>query len=770
MSGLLMALQDVIGPSSSDEDEEEEEMEEEHTTHNITHSFAEELSAFDSQTLIGTEFDSQTLVAESSTDSTTPRGTRNISPYSDDSGHASTAEDDTADLSVLFGSEDYHSEEDDQPTVRLPISRKSQPPPPNPEMQPEPSPRSELEPHSEVDRRSLLSPVSLSLSPTSKVTLPGFSREDSIDSGYADCESWSGPEPLAMSPPPNVRGVRFAVESPSPGSQSGEDELRGRKMWVRMFENGEEVDPSEVALPLDEEEEEEEVVMNFVVGDDDDDTSTSLAYLKFDTSYQDEVSPAAIALPLSPPSPLAPSSPELEFPSFSEFVQASRAGTPIQFLDDDSDEEDEEGVDPRGIALPLSPDLSSSSGFPSFSQVVQSTLPFLEDDNEDASMSFGDTEPAAESSFALSVQDEQGPVTPTPTHQPLSAAPSPSHRQKWGAVVNELSLLSLDIAPLEEKEAEEGKERLLSVTPQVKDDTLGEVYGAYDQDLTTSSVYSQQTEEDPSNGDVTVSESVSSTEGSSSTPGSICILDFPLPPTNTAGLPSSSSATQRVFTPPLVRGQMVSTESSASSSSSSSSSTPPASTGRVFTPPLARGKAESPFSTPPDTTERVFTPPLVGGRMITDSPPSPSGSSSSASSSTPPAPTSALPLTRGRTDTTETIRPGAYQSYRASSLSRPKTKSPPSPPRSGKGKGKAPMKDGDKSHEWDEAMDAGNVSTKAPFGFRYPYSLVCPSCLYYFPLYSQGFILFLLAERCKLFIPLADHFPRAGTESPAHAT
>ena len=667
MYGLLMALQDVIGSSSSDEDEIVLE-------HSITSRDA---------------FDSKTLVTEFSTASTTPR---NLSPFSDDSGHASTTEDDPNDL-LVFGGDVYHSDNDDRPTVRLPVAGISLPPPP-----PRTETPSELSHPSELEQRSLLSPVSLTLSPTCNVTLPTLGREDSVDSGYADCEPWSGPEPLAKSPPSKAHGVTFSMESLGPGSQSLGGELRGSKTWVRVFENREEVHPSGIALPLNEDAE-EEMVTNFVIWDEDEDTPTP-AFLKSETSYRDEISPTAIALPLSPPSPPTPSSPDLEFPSFSEFVQASRTGTPIQFINDEEDE----GIDPRGIALPLSPDLSSSSGFLSFSQVVQSTLPLL---NEGTSSSFGDVDPAAQSLFALPVQDEQGPVTPTPTHHPLPLAPSLSHKQKWGAVMNELSMLLFYTAPLEEKETEQGKERLFSVTPQVKDETLGEVN---EQEVTTSSVYSQQAEKDASKEDLMVPEPRSSAEEPLSTSGTV--LDFPLPPTDGTGVPSSS--TQCVSTPPLTRGQIVSPIPSASNSSSSSSFTPPAS------------------------TRRVFTPPSVGAGTISSSPPSPLCSSSSASSPTPPAPTSALPLTRGGEDTNETIRPGPYQSQRAVSLSSLRIKLLPSTPWSiGNGKGKAPMKDADKCYEWDEAMEAGNVSTKVPFGFRYPYSLVCSSCSYHLPLSSQ---------------------------------
>ena len=684
-----MALQDVIGSSS-----DEEEVEQERTINNITSSSAEELDAFDSQTLVST---ASTIL-------------RNMSPYSDDSGHASTAEDDLNDLRA-FRSDDYHSDDNDQPTVKLPVSRISQPPP-KVETQPELLHVSEFELHPEVNRESLLSPVSLSLSPTCNVTLPVFSREDSLDSGYAECEPWSGPESLAKSPPSKAHRVSLLVESSNPGLQNLDGRLRGSKTWVRVFENGE-VDPSGITLPLDEDAK-EEMVTNFVVGDEDGDMDSSLTFLKFKTSRQDEISPTAIALPLSPPSPPAPSSSDLEFPSFSEFVQASIAGTPIYILDDEEGE-----VDPRGIALPLSPDLSPSALL-SFSQAVHSTLPFLEDENEGASLSLGDTDPAAESLFAIPIQDEQGPVTPTPTHHVLPLVSSPSPKQKWAAVMNELSMLSLDIAPFEEKETMQGKERLFSVTPQVKDETLREVYV---QEVTTSLVYSHHTKEDTSKENLTVSEPGSSTEESLSTPGTI--LDFPLPPTNTGV--SSSSSPHCVSTPPLARGLIVSTVSS-------SSSTPPASTGRVFTLPLIRGRAESSFSAPPDIAERVFTP-LVGARTTSDSPPHPSGSSS-ASSSTPPAPTSALPLARGGKDT---IRPGPHQSQRAV-LSSGLRINPSTPLSTGKGKGKAPMKDVDKSHEWDEAMEAGNVSTKVPFGFRYPYSLVCSSYSHHMPLSSQLFV------------------------------
>ena len=685
-----MALQDVIGSSS-----DEEEVEQERTISNITSSSAEELDAFDSQTLV----------------STASAILRNMSPYSDDSGHASTAEDDLNDLRV-FRSDDYHSDDNDQPTVKLPVSGISQPPP-KVETQPKLPHVSEFEHHPEVNRKSLLSPVSLSLSPTSNVTLPAFSREDSVDSGYAECEPWSGPESLAKSPPSKAHRVSFLVESSSQGLQNLEGELRGSKTWVRVFENGE-VDPSGIMLQLDEDAK-EEMVTNFVVGDEDGDMDSSPTFLKSKISRQDEILPAAIALPLSPPSPPAPSPSDLEFPSFSEFVQASIAGTPTHILDDEEGE-----VDPHGIALPLSPDLSPSALL-SFSQAVQSTLPFLEDENEGASLSLGGADPAAESSFAIPVQDEQGPVTPTPTHHALPHVSSPSPGQKWGAVMNELSMLSLDIAPFEEKETMQGKERLFSVTPQVKDETLREVCV---QEVTTSLVYSHHTKEDTSKENLTVSEPGSSTEESLSTPDTV--LDFPLPPTNTGV--SSSSSTHCVSTPPLARGLIVSTVSS-------SSSTPPASTGRVFTLPLTRGKAESSFSAPPDIAERVFTPSLVGARTTSDSPPYPSGSSS-ASSSTPPAPTSALPLARGGKDT---IRPGPHQSQRAM-LSSSLRINPSTPLSTGKGKGKAPMKDVDKSHEWDEAMEAGNVSTKVPFGFRYPYSLVCPPHSHHMPLSSQLFV------------------------------
>ena len=656
MYGLLMALQDVIG-SSSDEDEIVLE---------------DSITSRDA-------FDSKTLVAEFSTASTTPR---NLSPFSDDSGHASTTEDDPNDLLVFGG--DVHSDNDDRPTVRLPPVSGISLPPPRTETQSEPHP-------SELEQRSFLSPVSLTLSPTCNVTLPALGREDSVDSGYADCELWSGPEPLAKSPPSKAHGATFSMESLSSGSQNFGGELIGSKTWVRVFENREEVHPSGIALPLNEDAE-EGMVTNFVIWDEDEDTTTP-AVLKSETSYRDEISPTAIALPNSPPSP------DLEFPSFSEFVQASRTGTPIQFINDEEDE----GIDPRGIALPLSPDLSSSSRFLSFSQVVQSTLPFL---NEGTSLSFGDVDPATESLFALPVQDEQGPVTPTPTHPPLPLASSLSHKQKWGAVMNELSMLLFYAAPLEEKETEQGKERLFSVTPQVKGETLGEVN---EQEVTTSSVYSQQAEKDASKEDLMVPEPGSSAEEPLSTSGTV--LDFPLPPTDGTRVPSSSS-TQCVFTPPLARGQIISPIPSASKFSSSS----------VFTPPAS--------------TRRVFTPPSVGAGTISSSPP-PLWSSSSASSSTPPAPTSALPLTRGGEDTSETIRPDPYQSQRAVSLSSLRIKLLPSTPWSiGNGKGKAPMKDVDKCYEWDEAMEAGNVSTKVPFGFRYPYSLVCSSCSYHLPLSS----------------------------------
>lgn len=649
MSGLLMALQDVIGPSSPGDEADDLPAD---------NTYSEELHAFDPT------LDPDTL----QTQATHPKNNRNISPYSDDSGNAS--ED-----SIIFGSEEG-ADEDDQPTVKL----------------------------GTPSGTALLSPIAPLLANicTSENT---FVREDSIDSGYAD--SWSGPSPMSLSPPPSRARVSFNYRH----SQS-EISMSPRPYYTHAFPVEAEmetvfmsppvvppVDACEIALPpspyieeeeLGEEIEEEIEEQEESFGGDSsfDDPSfynfplpPTHAPIPPRTDTTRVIDPHAIQFP---PSPLAVEEDEVDEPSFedSSFVNfplppqgsstltrtsaiqpdpcnMSLPPSPVSpmvfndvFASDSATSFFVTDLSPHEIQLPLSPPhlspkpsppLSRTAGHKtqsSLSNALKSLRSFVTEDDYLASL------PPLPPSLVCTPQSN-----PQALEEDVDVLKST--KKKWTAVVGELSMLSLDMQPLvrDNYATPSATTKLMAVSPEAPAPA----------DVTLDSEYSQFSEDDEE-------------EGRNADETQIVEERHPSP-----SLTSSFSSPQHeVLSPPASAPALTSTFSPVTFTFASRTSSP-------------SFRSPTPALSPSPTGERVFTP----------------------------------PPNRGRTDTAETIRPSDGTRSASTGALLGSSFRDESPRR--RDKGKAPDRGRGRVSEssWDEVMDAGSVSTKAPFGFRYPYSLVC---------------------------------------------
>ena len=450
MSGLLLALQDVIGPTLDDEQEEGEEA----VAGDM--SFSEELQACDTfQTpLIQSNTDlshsqSQTLAPQN--DSLMLLDRSNLpspAPGGDDSGNATEEA-----TSVIFGSDDYHSEdgeptnepgtarplmqvalaqavpiipvestEEETPTAERndPLSRPSigtdadQPPPPPPHSQPK-SPT------------TLLSPVAMSIIPLLSDLRP---REDSIDSGYAE-GSWSGPSVLATSPPRDKRlptatvEVSFTAESSSSLSSSP----RGVQMHTLSSEVESLLSPQQRTSP------------------------TSL----HSTKDQSDTDPSDVALPFGPVG--EETSADTSAIIQDDVQKAINRESPRLASEDPSHEKSE-------------PDVQSPLVY-----ALRSLQSFVAEHREDEDLG----------------QDSlPGSPYPPPPPDVSSQRANPadglaSAKKKWGEVIGELSTLSLDILPLDEMKQDEElptasvatRSLPCSPTTPARNNTLDSLYGCY---------------------------------------------------------------------------------------------------------------------------------------------------------------------------------------------------------------------------------------------------------------------------------------------------
>ncbi|KIM86341.1 hypothetical protein PILCRDRAFT_816275 [Piloderma croceum F 1598] len=574
MSGLLLALQDVIGPTLDDEEQAEVD----------DISLSEELDACDvfqtpSQSLVPPDNDS----SHSQSQTLTPQGIF-FQMLTDQSTHSSEDNDDSGNvsdenMSVIFGGDGDNSDDGDmtatgRSTVALteatsvipvksteatPTTERGDPlslpsvnqnaseptPPPSP-------PTINSQPKSPS---TLLSPVGMCITPL----LPDIcSREDSIDSGYAE-GSWSGPTTLSASPPKSRHkvnndqsstatvGVSFRVESPSSLSSS----------------------PKEVQVR--------------------------------------ELSPEAESVLLIQ----------------QEILPASLSSTSTQ---------DQLDTDPSTIALPFSPGLDQEQA----AETSKSTLTMDHQGSlhsfasEDAPPK--EVEPDVQSplvnalrslqSFVIQHREHEDPEQGSPPVSPDSPLPSESTiqgvspadgltlvKQKWGEVVGELSALSLDIHPLNELKQDEEHPpssvaaQLLPCSPETpeRNNTLESVYGCYS---TADAGAEAETETDLSSSISPVSSALSAT--------------FTSPPTS-ADVAGSSGCE-----PPL-RGRVGPASAEASSSSNrlgspfrDQSSNVVAGTGKVQA--NAKGKAPARPNVDISTDERPLDEAMDAGSVSTKVP------------------------------------------------------------------------------------------------------------------------------------------------------
>ncbi|KZP08724.1 hypothetical protein FIBSPDRAFT_254530 [Athelia psychrophila] len=615
-------------------------------------------------------------------------------------------------------------------------------------------------------------------------------REDSIDSGYAEA-SWTGPTPLALSPPAN-RGrysaqrhasVSFSFESPTSLSTSP------GKFYARTFPKGPEAvlwtsqapiaepkrsdseDPAAIALPLSP----DGSVFTYT-------SPASVAIPESPETGSQWRSPSALSYMLSPNTSL-----DLSDAVEEEVVAAVKRTSTTLFLEkEDASFQEDELTGESSLGDALRSLQGSAKHF-----LAKEPLPFRKDEFPWES-SLGDAPRSARTSSKHFFEKESPPskegelagvsslgdalrslhsvvseygdeadhsFTALPPLPP-SAATSPnssnsqqssprtiaglsSAKRKWNAVVGELSTLSLEMNPFPQTASSETPlvpMRLLSMSPEAvraatPKDTSYERYLASDDSI--SSVLEA---------DMTIEAAGSPTALSStgSSPSSVPSQTLSPPhafvvggsPSASLLPPGSSSSPARSQTPSPPSAPV--TSGSPPTALSSPSLSPSSARSQTLSPPSAlvvsgpSTSLPSPGSSSSSVRSQTLSPPsayVVSGSPSTALA-SPGSSSSSARSQTlspPSAPVASgsriftPPPPRGRTDT---IRASTYNHAATRSTSSPagQLASPFSLQTTGKDKGKA-RETPAAAFDWDGVMDAGNVSTKAPFGFRYPYSL-----------------------------------------------
>lgn len=570
ISGLLLALQDVIDPAIDDEDPPGDHI-----------SIDVKLKAFEKS-----DIHSHLLVPSDAHSSESKNDHHNATLQSEDSRIAT--EDDA---SVLFGRED--SEDNDRTAVEFRESTQAPPAAPV-DSHEEETPRAELadplstpqadQPQLPQCLMSLLSPVDMSIQPL----LPLRIRDASVDSGYAeDPNTWSGPSPLSASPPLIGRnrkltaGVPFMFDSPPSSLCSSPVKVHGG------------------------------------------------AY-----SSADGLS----TLPL--PSDDAHSSADLPSLAESDPQTAIKSGSSVHFL--------------------ATEDPSFGEAEPDAQSSLQDALRSLkslvaESGGDDGSDEDGDSpsgSPYLRRPPGLTVSPSISQLTSNPS---LIPSPHPvdglaSAKRKWGAVIGELSMLSL---PLREAKSDDGgggeasheppsePTQSLASSPRAERDTTAErsntldsVYGCY-------SVGDGEAEAEMSPGP------------STSTSASSYWLSSAFSPTSTSPATSVPLVDcERVFTPP------------------------------PYSPSSGRGQASTSRASSPATDSSV-SPPID---VELGSP----------------------------------FRPHLPSAVTRTVKAKGKAKA--------KGMRKGPvlpsLNVSMEETPWDEAMDAGSLSTKVAFGFRFPHSVV----------------------------------------------
>lgn len=263
MSGLLLALQDVIGPTPDDFEEGE------YLPATNEDSSTDEPQLFaDTPVTVVAGDNSHTDLSQTLVHSASSIDKKVSSIYSDDSGHAT--EEDNVDC------KGYDSEDEDQLTVRagtvrhlsevisasklLSIGNET---PNSSVLVTDAVAEQPSQPHC---LSSLLSPVEMPIKPLLPLLVSEdgtlLHREDSIDSGYAD--SWTELLPFSRTPPPNRNhcitqqspDMPFAFASPTSLVTVPNDiyEAEGNFMLSSSIRNapaisGLVVDPCDVALP-----------------------------------------------------------------------------------------------------------------------------------------------------------------------------------------------------------------------------------------------------------------------------------------------------------------------------------------------------------------------------------------------------------------------------------------------------------------------------------------------------------------------------------------
>lgn len=445
MSGLLLALQDVIGPTPDDDEQAEAD----------DISFSTELDACDafptpSQSLTPPDTDS------SHSQSKTPTPQHNFfQMLTGQSNHSSEDNDDSGnvsdeDMSVIFGDEGDNSDNDDmtatersivaltEATSVIPVKSNEATPTTEQsdslsllsvneyasETQPPPSPPINSQSKSPC---TLLSPVGMCITPLLPDIRP---REDSIDSGYAE-GSWSGPTTLSASPPKSRhRGsndqnsaatvrVSFRVESPSSLSSSPKEvqvrELAPEAESVLLIQQ----EIHSVTLP-----------------------STS-------TQNQLDTDPSNIALPISPDLDQGQAA-----ETYNSTLATDHQGSLHSFASEDAPPKEVE------------PDLQSP-----LVNALRSLQSFVIQHGEDEDPEQGNP----------SVSPNTPPLPSECTIQGVSPADGLALvKQKWGEVVGELSALSLD-KPKQDEEHPSVATQLLPCSPETleRNNTLESVYGCY---------------------------------------------------------------------------------------------------------------------------------------------------------------------------------------------------------------------------------------------------------------------------------------------------
>jgi hypothetical protein len=493
MSGLLLALQDVIGPTLDDGDGEDSPTYNSSISDESPHNVPQTQSLFLSST--GSS-QSQTLVEDP----------ENIFPNSDDSGNVTDE-----DVSDIFGSDDYYSEDDDHSTVRLGASRRLTQACLTPvDSTEEETPTAERDnpislPSAAQDAArppqspsTLLSPVDMTINHL----LPSLRiRDDSIDSGYAE-DTWAGPSPLSASPPSRNRsksrnrnatgGVSFTVESPPSLSSSP-----GAIYAHALSQETESVLSRHPGTP-----------------------SHPQGRLGIDLSD--------VTLPPSP-NQGQEHSPNLSNISQDDVRGGINCGSPLPLLAS-KDPSFEEGKS------------EAQSSLADALRSLQSVVTEHNGDGDPRQSSPPSTRPPLPPGLEHSTQ-------PHPNSYPVDELAS--MKMKWGAVIGELSTRSLDNGSLGKKKSGEVRmtpsepTQLLARSPAVavRNDSLDSVYGCYSIDDTDA-----ETSDGPSTSIYSPSTSSALSPASTTSPTSAAIVN----------------GNEHLFTPPSLRGRSAPDQSTSS--------------------------------------------------------------------------------------------------------------------------------------------------------------------------------------------------------------